>query len=117
LISIHDILAHLCIIGRRGGEFFQIKMFNMNTKKTRYTTLNFIHTTYNLYIMFQVQLVCMSLYFSAVPAGSLTGWLIWPHNGMVLENRQFEFNKRNIWTLPFSSELIPGSRDVIENSI
>ena len=34
-----------------------------------------------------------------------------------LENTQFEFMEKNIWTLPFGSEFPPGSRDVIENSI
>ena len=28
-------------------------------------------------------------------AGWLTYWLIWPHNGMVLENTQFEFMQQN----------------------
>ena len=36
---------------------------------------------------------------------------------MVLENTQFEFMSKNIWTLPFCLKFFPGSRDVIENSI
>ena len=34
----------------------------------------------------------MNLYSSAIGwlAYLLTGWLIWPHNGMVLENTQLE---------------------------
>ena len=47
----------------------------------------------------------------------LSYWLTWPHNGMVLENTQFEFFQQNILILPFGSEFSPGSRDVIKNSI
>jgi len=39
------------------------------------------------------------------------------YDWMVLENTQVEFIYQNNWTLPFGSEIPPGSRDVIKSSI